>query len=121
MITKRQTSNSQPKNLRDLKNMIAARVVVFNGQSERVIRIALEKPELIAFGTLQSIATECSVAPTTIVRVARLAGFANFADSRQCIGYTSGGLGPGQRARAPVLPRYSNPDGLPRSVDMLFA
>ncbi|MEI1252165.1 hypothetical protein V8P78_30455, partial [Rhizobium sp. 6AS6] len=54
MTLTRQTSVVQPKNLRDLKNMIAARVVVFNGQSERVIRIALEKPELIAFGTLQS-------------------------------------------------------------------
>ncbi|AHF88177.1 hypothetical protein RLEG3_03545 (plasmid) [Rhizobium leguminosarum bv. trifolii WSM1689] len=38
------------------------------------------KPELIAFGTLQSIAIECSVAPTTIVRAARLAGFETFAD-----------------------------------------
>lgn len=101
MTLTRQTSVIQPKNLRDLKNMIAARVVVFNGQSERVIRIALEKPELIAFGTLQSIATECSVAPTTIVRVARLAGFENFADFKAMYRLHLRGIGSGAESPSP--------------------
>jgi len=77
---KRQTRNSRPTNLSELKNLIAARSIVFTCQSERVARLALEKPEAIAFGTVQSIAAECAVAPTTVSRAARIAGFENFAD-----------------------------------------
>lgn len=72
------TSANRPKDLTDLKNMIAARSIVFSSQSERVARVALEKPEIVAFGTLQSIAAECCVAPTTVFRVAKMAGFQNF-------------------------------------------
>lgn len=77
---KRQTSNSRPRDLEDLRNMIAARVIVFACQSERVARLALEKPEAIAFGTVQSIAAECCVGPTTVSRAAKAAGCESFAD-----------------------------------------
>jgi DNA-binding MurR/RpiR family transcriptional regulator len=60
--------------------MIATRSVVFSGQAERVARLALEKPEAIAFGTLQSVATECSVGRTTVFRVAQRVGFVGFID-----------------------------------------
>ncbi|XAZ26114.1 MurR/RpiR family transcriptional regulator (plasmid) [Sinorhizobium sp. B11] len=66
--------------MHDLKNLIAAKMIVFTPQSERVARLVLKRPEVVAFGTTLSIAAECRVGPTTVCRVARLAGFDNFAD-----------------------------------------
>ncbi|MFS8049226.1 MurR/RpiR family transcriptional regulator [Rhizobium sp. BR 314] len=84
-IMKRQTSNSRPRDLGDLKKLIAARAIVFTRQSERVARLAIEKPEVFAFGTLQSIAAECCVGPTTVARAAKMAGFESFADFKDLV------------------------------------
>jgi hypothetical protein len=40
-----------PKNLSELRSMIAARSVIFPDQVESVVRKALAEPELIAFGS----------------------------------------------------------------------
>ncbi|PDT43071.1 transcriptional regulator [Sinorhizobium sp. FG01] len=62
--------------------MIASREIVFPDQLERVIRHALLTPELIAFGSSNSVALACSVSPTTVVRLAGFLGFENFRDLR---------------------------------------
>ncbi|MBO9124242.1 MULTISPECIES: MurR/RpiR family transcriptional regulator [unclassified Rhizobium] len=69
-----------PTDFASFKQMIAARVIVFSGLEERVARLALDKPEAIAFGTLQSVAKECAVGRTTVFRVAQATGFDGFAD-----------------------------------------
>ncbi|MFS2152550.1 MurR/RpiR family transcriptional regulator [Rhizobium sp. Rhizsp42] len=80
---KHRLSASEPKDLQELKNMIAARACEFPEQSERVARFALEKPALIAFGTAQSISSACSVAPSTVFRTANALGFTNFSEFRR--------------------------------------
>lgn len=71
-----------PNDLEAFKQMIAARLIVFPDRLERVVRLALDKPEAIAFGTLQSVARECAVANATVFRAAQAAGFGGFADFR---------------------------------------
>jgi len=71
-----------PKDLEAFRQMIATRLIVFPDRSERVARLALDRPEAIAFGTLQSVARECAVANTTVFRAAQAAGFDGFADFR---------------------------------------
>jgi DNA-binding MurR/RpiR family transcriptional regulator len=65
-----------------LKGMIASRRITLPEQQEQVARMALAKPDLIAFGTAGSIAAECSVSPSTVVRTATGLGFADFRDFR---------------------------------------
>ena len=74
--------SAPPSSLSELKSMIASREIVFPDQLERVIRYALLTPELIAFGSSNSVALACSVSPTTVVRLAGFLGFENFRDLR---------------------------------------
>ncbi|PDT80371.1 transcriptional regulator [Sinorhizobium sp. BJ1] len=62
--------------------MIASRQLEFPDQLERVVRCALATPELIAFGSSNSVALACSVSPTTVVRLAGFLGFENYRDLR---------------------------------------
>ncbi|MDW9488153.1 transcriptional regulator [Sinorhizobium meliloti] len=71
-----------PSSLPELKSMIASRQLVFPDRFERVIRRALVTPELIAFGSSNSVALACSVSPTTVVRLAGFLGFENYRDLR---------------------------------------
>ncbi|WP_370051109.1 transcriptional regulator [Sinorhizobium fredii] len=71
-----------PSSLSELKSMIASRQLEFPDQLERVVRCALVTPELIAFGSSNSVALACSVSPTTVVRLAGFLGFENFRDLR---------------------------------------
>jgi DNA-binding MurR/RpiR family transcriptional regulator len=72
----------RPNDLAELKGMIANRAFTLPEQQERVARRALASPAAIAFGTASSIATECSVSPATVVRLATALGFENFRDFR---------------------------------------
>ncbi|MBM2709965.1 MurR/RpiR family transcriptional regulator [Mesorhizobium caraganae] len=72
----------RPSDVSDLKGMIASRTITLPEQQEQVARMALAKPDVIAFGTVSSIAAECSVSPSTVVRAATGLGFADFRDFR---------------------------------------
>jgi hypothetical protein len=71
-----------PLRCAELKAMIATRRVVLPLQMELVARLALERPEVVAFGTITSIATATSVSPTTVVPAAHILGFASFRELR---------------------------------------
>ncbi|NKL38534.1 MurR/RpiR family transcriptional regulator [Rhizobium leguminosarum bv. viciae] len=70
----------RPNDLTELKAMIVKTGLTLPEQQERAARIALTNPELIAFGTVASVALKCSVSPSTVVRVATALGFASFRD-----------------------------------------
>jgi len=46
-------------------------------------RTARAHPEIVAFGTAQSLADRCGVSPSTVARVAIALGFDNFREFRQ--------------------------------------
>lgn len=75
-----QHNSGAPKDLAAFKQMIASRQIVFPDRLERVARLAFDRPEAVAFGTLQSVAKECAVATSTVFRAARAAGFDGFSD-----------------------------------------
>jgi DNA-binding MurR/RpiR family transcriptional regulator len=77
---KAQEVHKRPNDIADLKGMIAKRAFTLPEQQERVVRTALASPDVIAFGTVSSIARECSVSPATVVRVATALGFDSFRD-----------------------------------------
>ncbi|OHV87640.1 MurR/RpiR family transcriptional regulator [Mesorhizobium sp. ORS 3428] len=72
----------RPNDLSELKGMIASRTITLPEQQEQVARMALAKPEVIAFGTVGSIAAKCSVSASTVVRAATGLGFTDFRDFR---------------------------------------
>jgi DNA-binding MurR/RpiR family transcriptional regulator len=74
--------NTPPNNLLELKLMIASKEIALPDQLNRVLREAIARPDLVAFGSSNSIATACRVSPTTVVRLARLLGFNRFRDFR---------------------------------------
>lgn len=71
-----------PNNLLELKLMIASKEIALPDQLNRVLREAIARPDLVAFGSSNSIATACCVSPTTVVRLASLLGFNRFRDFR---------------------------------------
>lgn len=73
----------KPTTVAELKDMIVATGLSLPEQQERVARAALAHPEIVAFGTAQSLADRCVVSPSTVVRVATALGFDNFKDFRQ--------------------------------------
>ncbi|MNL89214.1 hypothetical protein D3C87_2193950 [compost metagenome] len=46
------------------------------------MRLLLSKPEIIAFGSLQSVARTCGVSGTTIIRLASRSGYASFKEMK---------------------------------------
>ncbi|UVC06802.1 MurR/RpiR family transcriptional regulator [Rhizobium sp. TH2] len=72
--------SARPTTIQDLKGLVLSRTVVLPGQLERVARFAFERPEEIAFGTIQSISLSCDVAPRTVLRLANAFGFERFRD-----------------------------------------
>lgn len=72
----------QPKDMAALKMQIAKREVVLPGQCEHIARIAFERPELVAFGTVKSVADIFAVSPSTVLRLTRALGFARFREFR---------------------------------------
>ncbi|MGR9250526.1 MurR/RpiR family transcriptional regulator [Rhizobium leguminosarum] len=73
----------KPTAIAELKDMIVATGLSLPYQQERVARTALAYPEIVAFGTAQSLADRCGVSPSTVVRVATALGFDNFREFRQ--------------------------------------
>ncbi|MGY5810037.1 MurR/RpiR family transcriptional regulator [Rhizobium sp. LEGMi198b] len=69
---------TKPKSVSELKGMIVAAGLRLPEQQERVARTALARPDIVAFGTISSLASECVVSPSTVMRVAGALGFDNF-------------------------------------------
>ncbi|SCB44141.1 hypothetical protein [Rhizobium multihospitium] len=68
--------------IRDLKQLIAERRIDFPALPEQAMRLLLSKPEIIAFGTLQSVARTCGVSRTTINRLASQSGYSGFKEMK---------------------------------------
>jgi DNA-binding MurR/RpiR family transcriptional regulator len=68
----------KPDSIRELKGMIAASGLRLPEQQERVARTVLARPDIAAFGTINSLASECVVSPSTVVRTANALGFETF-------------------------------------------
>lgn len=73
----------KPTTVAELKDMIVATGLSLPEQQERVARTALAYPEIVAFGTAQSLANRCGVSPSTVVRVVTALGFDNFREFRK--------------------------------------
>lgn len=72
--------SARPKTIPDLKDIVRTRTIVLPEQLEKVARFAFERPDEIAFGTIQSISNSCAVSPRTVLRLANAFGFAHFRD-----------------------------------------
>ena len=68
--------------LEEVKKRIVDRRLVFSASLEPIMRRLLGQPEIVAFGTVQSVAAACGVSPTTVVRVATTTGYAGFRDMK---------------------------------------
>lgn len=64
--------------LDEVKRRILDRRLVFPGQLEWVMRRLLGQPDMVAFGTVRSVAAACGVSQTTVVRVATTTGYSGF-------------------------------------------
>jgi len=73
-----QQTMKKPDNVRELKRMIAAVGLRLPEQQERLARVVLARPDIVAFGTINSLANECLVSPSTVVRMANALGFSTF-------------------------------------------
>ncbi|MCO6425079.1 MurR/RpiR family transcriptional regulator [Sinorhizobium meliloti] len=69
-----------PTDVIELKGMFASRSLRLPKQLEQVARLALARPDVIAFGSARSIAAVCSVSPTSVTRLATALGFDSFRD-----------------------------------------
>ncbi|MGO8100495.1 MurR/RpiR family transcriptional regulator [Rhizobium leguminosarum] len=76
----------QPNDLTELKAMIVKTGLTLPEQQERAARMALTNPELIAFGTVASVALKCSVSPPPSFALPPLSDLRAFATSRHFSG-----------------------------------
>ena len=67
-----------PSDLGELKQVIIDQPDAFAVGMQKVLRLVLMHPDLIAFGTVRAVADTCQVSPSTVVRVARHLGFRDF-------------------------------------------
>ncbi|MDX8440230.1 MurR/RpiR family transcriptional regulator [Mesorhizobium australafricanum] len=65
----------RPANLDELRVLIASRAIRFPEKLKRITEIALREPYVIAFGSAKSIASHCSVSPSTVLRLVKHLGF----------------------------------------------
>lgn len=79
----RTVPSGPPSDVAAIRQVILARRHDFTGQVEQVLKVSLERPQLVAFGTETSLAAECGVAQATVLRAVRSVGFRGFADYRQ--------------------------------------
>ncbi len=79
-LTKMSQATKPPTDVTELKGMFASRALRLPKQLEQVARLALARPDVIAFGSVRSIAAVCSVSPTSVTRLAAALGFDSFRD-----------------------------------------
>ncbi|MDP9773575.1 MurR/RpiR family transcriptional regulator [Agrobacterium pusense] len=73
----------KPKTVLDLQGMLAVRSLALSFRQERVARFAVAYPEIVAFGTADSVAVCCSVTQSTVVRLAISLGFESYREFRR--------------------------------------
>lgn len=69
---------SQPKDLAELKGMIAKRQLLAPLKLQRVLEYVFENPADVAFSNTRSLARNCDVSNSTVVRTAKALGFDDF-------------------------------------------
>ncbi|MBB5577900.1 MULTISPECIES: MurR/RpiR family transcriptional regulator [Rhizobium] len=79
---KAREDTATPATLAELKQLLLRRRKLIPTQAETVLRFALERPDIVAFATAKSLATQCNVAQTTVLRASNLAGFRRFREFR---------------------------------------
>jgi DNA-binding MurR/RpiR family transcriptional regulator len=72
-----------PGDLHEVRMLVASRALQIPGKAGHVLRVALDYPADVAFGTARSLALRCSVSPTTVMRLLRILGFRNFREFRE--------------------------------------
>lgn len=75
-------NGTSPPSVIELKRQIAQRRIGFPALLEQAMRLLLSRPEIVAFGTLQSVATACGVSGTTVIRLAAKAGYRSFKEMK---------------------------------------
>lgn len=63
--------------------MIAERRIDFPPVPGQAMGLLLSKPDIIAFGSLKSVAQACHVSAATVVRLASRSGYSNFKEMRK--------------------------------------
>ncbi|MBB4403859.1 MULTISPECIES: MurR/RpiR family transcriptional regulator [Rhizobium/Agrobacterium group] len=72
-----------PTSIQDMKGLIVTGSLRLSEQHDHVARTILARPHIVAFGTIGSLASECAVSPSTVVRVANSLGFDRFSQFRR--------------------------------------
>ena len=73
----------QPKDLAELKGMIAKRQIQVPLKLQRVLEYVLENPADVAFSNTRNLARSCDVSNSTVLRTAKTLGFASFKGFRE--------------------------------------
>lgn len=74
---------SQPKDLTELKGMIAKRQIQVPLKLQRALEYMFENPADVAFSSTRSLARNCDVSNSTVVRAAKALGFDDFKEFRE--------------------------------------
>ena len=74
---------SQPRDLTELKGMIAKRQILVPVKLQRVLEYVLENPADVAFSNTRNLARNCDVSNFTVVRTAKALGFDDFKGFRE--------------------------------------
>jgi DNA-binding MurR/RpiR family transcriptional regulator len=74
---------SQPKDLAELKGMIAKRQIQVPPKLQRVLEYVLANPSDVAFSNTRNLARNCDVSNSTVVRTAKALGFDDFKKFRE--------------------------------------
>ena len=74
---------SPPKDLAELKGMIAKRQLLVPLKLQRVLEYVLENPADVAFFNTRNLARNCDVSNSTVVRTAKTLGFDDFKGFRE--------------------------------------
>ncbi|MFB9793339.1 MurR/RpiR family transcriptional regulator [Shinella granuli] len=68
--------------IQKLKEQIARGEHSFGVEQQRALSLLFDHPDVAAFGRLPSVANRCGVSQTTIVHLAKKAGFLGFKEMR---------------------------------------
>ena len=74
---------SPPRDLAELKGMIAKRQIHVPVKLQRVLEYVLENPTDVAFSNTRNFARNCDVSNSTVVRAAKALGFDDFKGFRE--------------------------------------
>lgn len=74
---------SRPKDLQEIRDLVASRQVAMPPKARTVLRFALDHPADTAFSTISHLASQCRVSNATVISLLRLFGFEHFRDFRE--------------------------------------